>query len=88
MIHAFAAQTIPIFYGNDKILEDGFNPEAFINCHEYEDMAAVAERVKEIDNDDELFKHIISQPYFVNNTLPEYYNPEYILSFIEKVLTN
>ncbi len=86
MIHAFAANTIPIFYGNSQILEDGFNPEAFINCHEYDTFDQVVERVKEIDSNDELYKHIVTQPYFVDNKLPDYFNPEYILNFIEKVL--
>lgn len=88
MIHAFAANTIPIFYGNSQILEDGFNPEAFINCHEYSSFDEVVEKVKEIDNNDELFKHIITQPYFIDNKLPDYYSPEYILNFIGKVLTS
>lgn len=88
MIHAFAANTIPIFYGNSEILEDGFNPEAFINCHAYENFDQVVERVKEIDRDDKLFKHIITQPYFIDNKLPYYYNPDYILNFVEKALNS
>lgn len=88
MIHAFAAKTIPIFFGNDKILEDGFNPESFINCHDYESMSDIVDKIKEIDNNDEMFKYMITQPYFQNNLLPEYFHPDYILSFIKKVLKN
>jgi hypothetical protein len=86
MIHAFAAQTIPLFYGNTDILEDGFNPDCFINCHEYSSMQEVVERVKEIDNNDTLYKKIITEPYFVGNKLPYYYEPEYLLEFFERVL--
>lgn len=88
MIHAFAANTIPIFYGNSKILEDGFNPASFINCHEFSSFDDVLERVKEIDNNDKLYKGIIEQPYFVHNKLPCYFEPEYLLSFFEKIINN
>jgi hypothetical protein len=88
MIHAYAANTIPIFNGNSKILEDGFNPESFINAHEFESIESVVERVKEIETDDRLYKKIISAPYFVDNKLPYYYDSEYILEFIERVLNS
>ena len=53
MIQAFAANTIPIFWGNHKILEDGWNPEAFINCHDYnDDIDTVVDIVKEIYEDE------------------------------------
>jgi len=86
MIHAFAAQTIPIFWGNDRILDDGFNPECFINCHEFESFDAVTERVKEIDSDDMLYKKMITAPYFINNKLPYYYDDAYMLEFLERVI--
>jgi hypothetical protein len=86
MIHAFAANTIPIFYGNNEILEDGFNPNSFINCHQYSSLEEVVEKVIEIDKDDELFKKILREPYFVNNKLPEYFQPEYLLNFFDKII--
>jgi hypothetical protein len=86
MVHAFAAHTIPIFWGNDRILEDGFNPECFINCHEFESFDAVVNRVIEIDEDDTLFKNMITAPYFIDNKLPYYYDDEYLLTFLEKVI--
>lgn len=86
MVHAFAAYTIPIFWGNDMILDDGFNPECFINCHDYSSMDEVVERVKDIDMDDALFKRIITAPYFVDNKLPYYYDEEYMLAFMDSVI--
>jgi hypothetical protein len=88
MIHAYAANTIPIFYGNSKILEDGFNPESFINGHDFESIEDVVERVKEIDSDNKMYKKIISASYFVDNKLPYYYDPEYVLEFIERVFNS
>lgn len=88
MIQAYAANTIPIFFGNDKILEDGFNPKSFINCHEYASIDEVVERVKMVDQNDELFTSMIEEPIFLNNQLPYYFDPEYLNSFIERVLND
>ncbi len=57
IVEAFAAGTIPIYYGNPRITEE-FNAEAFINCHEYNSFEEVVERVKEIDCNDELYASI------------------------------
>lgn len=86
MIQAYAANTIPIFYGNDKILLDGFNPKSFINCHDYNSIDDVVEYVKEIDQNDSLFKEIIEEPVFVDNKLPYYFEHDYLNNFIERVI--
>ena len=86
MIHAYAANTIPIYYGNDKVLLDGFNPKSFINCHDYNNIDEVVERIIEIDKNDNLFKEIVSEPIFLGNILPYYFNHDYILNFFEKVI--
>lgn len=54
IVEAFAAGTIPIYYGDPLIGED-FNEESFINCHKYGSLEEVIEKVKEIDADDELW---------------------------------
>ena len=56
---AFAANTIPIYYGDPRIGED-FNEDAFINCHKYHTIEEVVAKVKEIDNDDELFMRMLN----------------------------
>lgn len=88
MIHAFAANTVPLFYGNNKILEDGFNPNAFINCHDFTSFDEVVERVKELDIDDAKYKAMLAEPFFTNNTLPDYFHPEYLLTFFERVINS
>lgn len=86
MIHAYASNTIPIFFGNDKIEEDGFNPESFLNGHKFESIDHLVEKIKEIDTDDKLYKKIVAESPFVDNKLPHYYNEEYLLEFIDKIL--
>lgn len=60
LVEAFAARTIPIYYGDPRIAED-FNAKAFINCHDYDSFEGVIERVKEIDKDDALYLNIINE---------------------------
>lgn len=61
IVEAFAAKTIPIYYGDPCITED-FNEDSFINVHAYDSLESVIERVKEIDNDDELYLKMINTP--------------------------
>jgi hypothetical protein len=88
MIHAYAANTIPIYFGNDKVLEDGFNPKSFINCHDFNTVDEIVDEIIKIDKDDELFKQMISEPIFIKNELPDYFNHEYVFTFLEKIINN
>ncbi|ONI48024.1 hypothetical protein AN644_02950 [Candidatus Epulonipiscium fishelsonii] len=54
IVQAFAAKTIPIYWGDPNITRE-FNPKAFINCHDYNSFDEVMGKIIEIDNDDELF---------------------------------
>jgi alpha(1,3/1,4) fucosyltransferase len=54
LFQSIYANTIPIYYGNSSINEY-INTENIINCHEFEDFNGVIERVKAIDNDDNLY---------------------------------
>lgn len=57
----FLAGSIPIYWGNPLILQD-VNSEAFINCNEYgNDLAAVVKRIKEIDENNELYLSMLRQ---------------------------
>ncbi|TAN34183.1 hypothetical protein EPN28_00380 [Patescibacteria group bacterium] len=58
---SIAARTIPIYWGNPEIGRE-FNDRRFISCHNYESFDRVVARVKEIDNDDDLYLEIINQP--------------------------
>ena len=61
IVQAFAAQTIPIYWGDPRVAET-FNKEAFINCNDFPNWESVVERVKEIDQDDALWKKMIETP--------------------------
>lgn len=61
ILEAFAADTIPIYWGSRDITKE-FNKEAFINCMDYPDFEAVAERVKEINENPELYLAMMKAP--------------------------
>lgn len=86
LYHAFFSGAVPIFFGNRFILEEGFNPESFINLHEYENLDELLDLVKKIDMDSSLHRKYIEAPIFVDNKLPEYYDFEYTLNFLEKII--
>jgi len=86
LYHSFFSGAVPIFYGNQFILEEGFNPESFINLHDYENLDHFLDEVKKIDNDKTIHKKYIESPIFIDNKLPEYYNFEYTLNFLEKII--
>jgi hypothetical protein len=66
LLNSIVANTIPIYWGNPKI-EKEFNTKRFINCHEYENYDQVIEKIKEIDNNDNLYLQIINEEIFNKN---------------------
>lgn len=62
LLTSFQAHSIPIYWGNPYIAEE-YNPKAFINCHDYNTLEEVVEKVKEIDQNNELWAEMISQPW-------------------------
>ena len=70
IVDAFYADTIPVYYGSDNV-KDIFNPDAFINCSDYESFDAVIEKIKELDNDDEKYLEMLRQPIFKEDNFPQ-----------------
>lgn len=66
LVNSLAAKTIPIYWGNPDVGKE-FNTKRFINCHEYANFDEVVERVKEIDNNDDLYLSIVNQSITVEN---------------------
>lgn len=61
LIQSFAAQTIPIYWG-DPTVSETFNEEAFINCNKYNSWSEVVEEIKRIDNDPERYACMLATP--------------------------
>ena len=84
IIHAFEAQEIPIYWG-DPTISSQFNPKSFINANDYDNLDDVVKRVIEIDNDEELYRSILSEPIFVGGITPDEYKFEALENYLKYV---
>ncbi len=66
IIHALAAGSVPIYWGNPHIART-FNPATFINCHDFTSFQEVAEQIIAIDNDDNEYRKYLSASPFIGN---------------------
>lgn len=63
LVHALAAGTIPIYWGNAEVGRE-FNEKRFINCHQFDSPEAVVACVKEVNESEALQEEILSEPFF------------------------
>ena len=61
IVQAFAAKTVPIYWGDPKISEV-FNTAAFIDCCQYQDFDAVISFIRQIDQNDKLYMQMLNTP--------------------------
>lgn len=87
ILYAMLTNAIPIYWGNPVIFKD-FNTRSFINCHEYENFDVVIERVIEIDNDQDLYRQYLAEPYYHDNRIPENLTEERILQQLELIISS
>ncbi|MBQ3625133.1 MAG: hypothetical protein II948_00095 [Synergistaceae bacterium] len=69
LMTSLKAHTVPIYFGNPKAAEL-YNPEAFINFNELDfNFDTLMARVKEIDENDELWAKMVSAPWHTEQQL-------------------
>lgn len=61
IVDAFAANTIPIYWG-DPLITKEFNAKAFINLNDYENLEEAVSQIIQIDNSKEKYYEMISEP--------------------------
>ena len=66
IIDSFLSGTIPIYYG-DYMIDEHINPEVYILVRGEKDIKNKIEYIKEIDNNDELYKKILRKKVIINN---------------------
>ena len=81
---AVASNAIPIYWGDPEIGKL-FNSKAFINCHDYDSLEAVVQRVREIDQNDELYLQMLAEPWYIDDCEPESLKDETIASFFRHI---
>lgn len=83
LIQAFAAKTIPIYYGDPHVTEV-FNKNSFINVSDYHSIEDVVQRIKEIDNNLDLYFSILETPALNSKA----YQMEHQYKLLESFLLN
>lgn len=77
--------SIPIYWGNPTIDKD-FNPKSFVNVNEFTSFDEAIKYIIQLDQDEELFKQKLIQPWFNNNELPDTFRSDYLLRFLENAI--
>ena len=68
IVDAFKGNTIPVYLGNPNIC-DIFNPDAFIHVTGRDDFNRAIEQIKYLDQNDEAYLEMLSQPIYVRESL-------------------
>ena len=84
---AQAAQSnaIPIYWGDPTIV-DSFNPQSFINCHQFDDQKALISHIRHVDEDDNAYKDMISVPWFPGKDEPQALMDTTFTQFLSNIL--
>jgi hypothetical protein len=84
ILHAFIANTVPIYWGNPEICKD-FNKASFINCNDYKSLEDLVEKVIELNNNEEAYLKMLNQPPFIENIMPLQFNANKIKDFFGQI---
>jgi hypothetical protein len=79
--------SVPIYWGNPEIASE-FNPDSFVNLHDFATLEDAVRRVIEIDRDDDLYRRMAEAPVFHGDRLPEYLTREAILKKFSEIIDN
>lgn len=69
ILEGFAAHTVPIYWGSPEAVKI-FNPKAFVYVGGRGDFDAAIEKIKYLDNNDEAYLEMLSQPALLDPELP------------------
>lgn len=79
--------SIPIYWGNPSVDKD-FNTRSFVNIHDYPSWDAAIEAIIRIDQDEELYRSYLKEPYFKDNVVNEFVDKERILERLTEIVEN
>lgn len=68
IIQAFAAVTVPIYWG-DPLITDEFNRNSFICVTDFNSMDALVDYVKEVDGNEYLYNQYLREPIYTNESI-------------------
>ena len=87
MIQAFAANCIPIYWG-DPAVGKVFNKKSFVNVLDYHSIADVVEKVKEIDQNEALYFDMLHEPALGDFQYSKAQQTEILRNFLSNIFTS
>jgi alpha(1,3/1,4) fucosyltransferase len=84
---AYASNCIPIYYGTETVTQD-FNPETFINGHDFDNEEDLINYVIKVDTDENLYNSFMNKPIFSKKWLEVFNDPNetYFKNIAAKIL--
>lgn len=70
ILQAFAANTIPIYFGDPLVTKD-FNGRAFVNCHDFAGVDDVISRIAELDKREDSYMDMLEETAIKAETVEE-----------------
>lgn len=85
IIHSMFKNCIPIYWGDPVVYKD-FNTNSFLNWHDFNNDDLFLEEIIKLDNDDKYYNEMLNEPWFVDNKIPDFVQPESVLDFFKKII--
>jgi hypothetical protein len=64
------ASSVPIYWGSSRVTEE-FNPKSFIDANKFSSLQELADYLVYLDNNDDAYDEIYSQPFITGGKMPE-----------------
>lgn len=81
---AATSNAVPIYWG-DPTIGKLFNPRAFINCHDFQTLEDAVERIKEVDQNDVMYRQMLLEPWFPDDEEPTCLQNETFAAFLSNI---
>ena len=87
IMEPMTVNSLPIYWGNPEINKE-FNTKSFINFYDYNDFQKMIEAIIQLDNDPHKYLQMMSQPWFLDNQIPENNKEENIKKFLFGIINS
>ena len=87
ILDAYKSNCIPIYYGSETINDD-FNPETFINAHNFNNYNDLINYIKKVDSDESLYNSYMDKPIISKRWLDIFNDPKdtYFKNIAHKIM--
>lgn len=87
LINAYHSGCIPIYWGSDTVADE-LNEKCMINVNKMKSFDEMVAKIKEIDENDDLYHQMINEPLLKDNKFNESFNSENILEIMVNAIKN